>query len=241
MIRSLRTGILLTVIYYYSRELYLQIGTICSTDWSPGIISVSTWELAIQTNAGLQVSYLSLHENSPYRRMLVSRYHICLCMRTHRTGECWSLGMISVSAWELTVQTNAGLQVSYLSLHENSPYRRMLVSRYHICLCMRTHRTDECWSPGIISVSKWELTVQTNTGLQVSYMSLHENSPYRRMLLSTSPSEFLATHRYGPRSLAIMFLMTRTISTSNRDLVIIFTSHLSLEITISPGTKRRLL
>lgn len=60
-------------------------------------------------------------------------------------------------------------------------------------------------------------------------------SPYNRILLSTSPREFLAAHRYVPTSFFCKFRIMRLIRTSNGDFVVIWTLCLTLDIIIEPG------
>lgn len=59
-------------------------------------------------------------------------------------------------------------------------------------------------------------------------------SPYNRILLSTSPREFLAAHRYVPTSCFCRFRMVRIIRTSNCDFATACTSCLTLDIIIAP-------
>lgn len=60
-------------------------------------------------------------------------------------------------------------------------------------------------------------------------------SPYNRILLSTSPREFLAAHRYVPTSFFCKLRIVRIIRTSNGDFVTVWTSCLTLDIIIAPG------
>lgn len=64
-------------------------------------------------------------------------------------------------------------------------------------------------------------------------------SPYNRILLSTSPREFLAAHRYVPTSGFCRFRMVRIIRTSNCDFCTVCTSCLTLDIIIAPWKKAR--
>lgn len=64
-------------------------------------------------------------------------------------------------------------------------------------------------------------------------------SPYNRILLSTSPREFLAAHLYVPTSCFCRFRMVRIIRTSYGDFGTACTSYLTLVIIIAPWKQKR--